>query len=257
MFASKTLHFFLGIAAIAAISSPTSVLGASVSRRMKKDDKKAKKGKGKSDSSSDDAPVTLTTHAIRDAADGQTVVYGITSGSPDPVIIGVTLTPDLVDVDADDAVIGTSDITCAVTRIEPTDLTLLCNIVACFGEGDCIFLTGKNVVALTTCTVPAIGIVIGGTGAYANAAGSWLATTDCETTIGSIRTTTVITFASGFEMSTDDDIIVDSSSSDEDVSSSSSDDVPVPDPVDPTPAPVTAEEPITDSPVPAVRTDDD
>jgi len=48
MFSSKTLQLFLGIAAFAAISSPTSVLAASVSGQTKKNNKKLKSKKSKS-----------------------------------------------------------------------------------------------------------------------------------------------------------------------------------------------------------------
>eukprot|EP00588_Corethron_pennatum_P012223 CAMPEP_0194265308 /NCGR_PEP_ID=MMETSP0169-20130528/601_1 /TAXON_ID=218684 /ORGANISM="Corethron pennatum, Strain L29A3" /LENGTH=228 /DNA_ID=CAMNT_0039005747 /DNA_START=106 /DNA_END=792 /DNA_ORIENTATION=- len=48
MFSSKTLQLFLGIAAFAAISSPTSVLAASVSGQTKKNSKKSTTKKSKS-----------------------------------------------------------------------------------------------------------------------------------------------------------------------------------------------------------------
>jgi len=180
MFSSKTLQVFLGIAAFAAISSPTSVLAASNSRRLKPS-KSSKKSKS--------ASLTLTT--IRDINTGDTIVYGATSANPGfPSIVGLILSPDIVEADDILTVIGTTDYACTVTRSVPV-LVVLCDVVACATPSDCIFVKARGEVNLIgPCPFPQSGIVFGGTGIFSGATGYFSSTSDCEVNLDSITDTT-------------------------------------------------------------------
>jgi len=180
MFSSKTLQFFLGITAFAAISSPTSVLAASGSRRMAKRSLHA-----------EPEVVTLTT--IRDFATGDKIILGATSAYPGGNATGIILTPDIVEGPdaADHTVIGTSDWSCKFSRLGPIP-TVLCEVVACLSPDDCIFIASRGVVVFSGCPVPQTGTIVGGTGAYSGITGSLTTTSDCTINENLITDTVVL-----------------------------------------------------------------
>jgi len=209
MFTSKTLQVFLGIAAFTAISSRTPVLASSIldytetgvirgtrpgvlpiSRRLSKKSKQSKQ----ENNASAVASVTLTT--IRDFSTGETIVYGDTSAN-DASIVGLILSPDIVEADDILTVIGTTDYACTVTRSVPV-LVVLCDVVACATPSDCIFVKARGEVN-PDCPSPQSGIVFGGTGVFSGATGSFSSTSDCEVNPGSITDTTELFLDASYE----------------------------------------------------------
>jgi len=226
MFSSKTLQVFLGIAAFAAISSRTPVLASSISRRMSKRSKQSKQSKQQNSPSAvplpaptvpvpatdddppatdDDPPATdddtavatFTLTTIRDIFTGDTILYGETSAN-ERSIVGLILSPDIVEADDNLTVIGTTDYACTVTRSVPV-LVVLCDVVACATPGDCIFVKARGEVNLSSCPFPQSGIVFGGTGIFSGATGSFSSTSDCEVNPGSITDTTELFLDASYE----------------------------------------------------------
>ena len=167
MFFSKTLQVFLGIAVFAAISSPTSVLAASNSRRL---------SQSKSSKKSKSASVTFTSSYLE--AD--------LLSSYDSMIVGGS---GVLDVEGGGAS-GTTHFSCIGTKSAPP--TALCDAQGCTSAGDdCIYF--KALVDSDLCPASDIsGVVFAGTGMYSGATGTFTTTFVCNNDGTEIDTETIV-----------------------------------------------------------------
>jgi len=156
MFSSKTLQVFLGIAVFAAISSPTSVLAASNSRRL---------SYSKSSKKSKSASVTFRSKHDEDDILLASPPEGYVGGS------GVV-------VNEGGGAIGTTHFSCITTKSAP--LTALCDAQGCTSAGDdCIYFKAR-VDLSSGCPSDVSGVVFAGTGMYIGATGTFTTTLVCN-----------------------------------------------------------------------------
>jgi len=196
MFSSKTLQGFLAIVAFAAISSPTTLV---IAKRFNKSDKKSKSMTPSVEKIVYETICDINPPDPQNPGAVSCVTIGIgttTSSFGFPVPVSVLIDAEVIEGSNDDTVIGTEDFACSVTRLEP--FTIICQGVVCFDfdSKDCLlesFYKFDYKKEEVQCAEDAAsGPIIGGTGRFLGATGSYSKTADCETTPGKIRSVVTV-----------------------------------------------------------------